>query len=232
MWVCWLFIVALYQSLYIMQTPVRLIPNMTYTKKTQTSIPEPTCGFGERVCAREGVCRWSLGTFTVCTLDAGVVLMSPWREVLIDSFSPLSFSLTPVPRVACISPGSTAASHVSLFPSCCLTLGGKSGRATSKLRPGSQTEVERDRTDFSELHLLWTSSDTNPLLHFVFTVFAVWCRSIWRREMNWHLTKFSTRKLVSLIFIILKCFLKELDERRLLTCCSAARLSRLKVPVN
>lgn len=32
----------------------------------------------------------------------------------------------------------------------------------------------------------------------VFTVSAAWCRSTSRREMNWHLTKFSTRKSVSL----------------------------------
>lgn len=32
----------------------------------------------------------------------------------------------------------------------------------------------------------------------LFTVFAAWCRSTSRREMNWHSTKFSTRKLVSL----------------------------------
>lgn len=35
---------------------------------------------------------------------------------------------------------------------------------------------------------------------FVFAVFVVWCRSIWRREKSWHSTRFSTRKLVSLYF--------------------------------
>lgn len=102
---------------------------------------------------------------------------------------------------------------------------GTGGRESPKPRPGSQTEVEEDRTDFSELQLLfglaeWTGNDTNPLLplstpshHFVFTVFAVWCRNTLKREMNWHLTKFSTRKLVSLyIFIILNGCSKDLDE--------------------
>lgn len=47
----------------------------------------------------------------------------PMEGALIDSFSLLSFSLTPAPRAACISPGSAVASLVSLSLSCCVGTG-------------------------------------------------------------------------------------------------------------
>ena len=51
--------------------------------------------------------------------------------------------------------------------------------------------------------------------HFVFTAFVVWCRSTSRREMNWHLTKFSTRKLVSVNTILFIPLRKIIRIRRI-----------------
>ncbi len=55
--------------------------------------------------ACRGVCRWSVATLlSVCWVLCSV--NRPVEGLLIDSFSPLSVSLSAVPRVACISPGS------------------------------------------------------------------------------------------------------------------------------
>lgn len=75
-------------------------------------------------------------------------------EVLIDSFSPLSFSLSPVPRVACISPGSPAASHVLLFPPCSLTARGQVAGRVPNLGQDDRWKVEEDKTNMSEIRLL------------------------------------------------------------------------------
>lgn len=81
----------------------------------------------------------------------------PVEGVLIDSSSPLWFSLTPVPRVACISPGSPAASHVSLFPPCSLTVRRQVARRVPNLGRDHRQEVEEeeeDSSDISEIRLL------------------------------------------------------------------------------
>lgn len=130
----------------------------------------------------------------------------PVWGVLIDLFSPVSFSLAPVPREACFSPGSTAASPV-LCPPCSLTAWGQvARRGPNQGRDNKQKPREDWNIIFERIRLsdLITIVRINPILFFsptppfMFAAFAVWCRNTWKRETNWHLTKSSTRKSVSL----------------------------------
>lgn len=91
----------------------------------------------------------------------------------------------------------------------CLGMG---GRERIKPGSGSRRKLEEDRVNERcgcfQLRML-TSFYSFP----VFTAFAVWCRSTWRKEMNSLLTKFSTRKLVSHNFLKENVTLLPVGER-------------------
>lgn len=91
------------------------------------------------------------GHFPLAYVGCWCGVNGPVEGVLIDSFSPLSFSLTPVPWVACSSPGSPAASRVSLFPPRSLTVRGQVAGRVPNLGRDHRWEVEEDRTDISEI---------------------------------------------------------------------------------
>lgn len=79
----------------------------------------------------------------------------PVEGVLIDSFSPLSFSLSPVPRVACISPASPAASPCVALPSLQFGCRGDRWLGESKTEAGNDRwKVEEERMNISEIRLL------------------------------------------------------------------------------
>lgn len=109
----------------------------------------------------------------------------PVEGVLIDSFSPLSVSLSPVPREACISPGSPRSLPRVPPPSLQCDCQGTGGRESPKPGPGSRMEGGGGGGWTSEMELLLRLSElvmmmyiNPPLLspphpHPVFTAFAV-----------------------------------------------------------
>lgn len=94
----------------------------------------------------------------------------PVEGVLIDSFSQLSFSLTPVPRAACISPGSPRCLPCVPLPLPVGLCRGTGGRESPKPGPGSHMSGIRLLLHVAELVMIMVC--INPLLRLVFTAFA------------------------------------------------------------
>lgn len=143
--------------------------------------------------------------------------MGPRERVLIDSFLRLSFliitcsqgrmylSRHPPPRPLLAPPfpprrpSPLPLPPMSVFPR---REGRACGSESPKSRPGRRIEAGEGLWGFFfwslSLNIMWLLCSFNSLFSLVFAVFAAWCRSTWRREKSWLLTRYSTRKLVSL----------------------------------